>query len=113
MSIPASSATTANVSAKVVVSSMPSFINCFQPLPNPPESSSLRMSDNSLIVPPRASFIPVHKDLASLKSPNIISNVCAQPEPTDSFRVSINFVKVVTWVAACEALLPISVVSSA
>ena len=113
ISIPVSLATLAKVSPNIEVSSMPSFMNCFQPLPRPPVSKSFRISDNLLIVEPKTSFIPDHKSLPSLKSPNIISNVCAQPEPTDSFNVAINFVKVVTWVAALDARLPISVVSSA
>ena len=113
ISTPASPATPANVSAKVVVSEIPCCMNCFQPLLNPPIKNEFLKSDIALIVAPIVSFIPDHKSRASLKSPNITSNVCDQPEPTDSFNVSINLVRVVTCVAALVALLPISVVSSA
>ena len=65
----------------------------------------------SFIIPPITSLIPVNNSLASLKSPIIISHVCAHPEPKASLRVLINWVNVFTSVAASWAVLAIAIIS--
>ena len=53
-------------------------------------------SDDLLIISLKTLFIGVQKAFASSKSPINISQVCAQPEPTDSFKESIIPEKVLT-----------------
>ena len=55
-----------------------------------PFSSSLRAFDCASINPPMVVLRLVHRTFASSKSPNRISHVMAQPEPTASFSVSIS-----------------------
>ena len=55
----------------------------------------------------------VQRALASLKSPTMISNVSAHPDPTDSCIVPMSWVKLLTSCAAAKAFSPILVVSSA
>ena len=72
-----------------------------------------RAADCRSINPPTTSLTPVQSSLASSRLPNTSSQVVAQPEPTASLSVSINWLNVFTSCAAEKAFLPISVVSSA
>ena len=62
---------------------------------------------------PNTSVKLVQRTFASSKLPKISSKVSAQPEPADSLRVSHIMLNVLTSLAAANAFLPISVVSSA
>ena len=59
-------------------------------------SKSFRAWDCWSIKPPTTWLTPVQSSFASSKSPNISSNVMAQPEPTASLSVSINWLNVFT-----------------
>ena len=70
----------------------------------------LRASDELLIISLSTSETDVQSSLASSKSPIINLQVVVHPEPRASFKVSINCVKVLTFVAAFPAVLAISAI---
>ena len=71
----------------------------------------LRASDDLLINPLSVSLTDVNISLASSKLPITICQVLAHPEPAASFKVSHNWVNVLTLVAASSAVFAKSIIS--
>ena len=84
-----------------------------KPLPKALSNKAFLASDILLMNPLRTSLTDVHNSLASSKSPIIICQVLAQPEPRASFKVSINCVNVLTFVADSPAVFAISAIAFA
>ena len=74
------------------------------PASDQPWRRLLRASVIPSMIGVTAFLIPVKSSVASSKSPNRISNVCAHPEPMDSPMVPRSCVKVRTFVAASSAI---------
>ena len=71
-----------------------------------PANIVLRASEEEFIIPPNTSDTLVQSALASSKSPTKSSHVWVHPDWAASFKVSINWVNVLTFVAAFVAVLP-------
>ena len=85
-------------------------VRLLKPFPRALSSNVFLASDILLIKSLRTSDTLVHKLLASSKSPIIRRQVWVHPEPNASLRVSINWVNVLTFVAASPAVLAISAI---
>ena len=73
--------------------------------PRAPSNKLFLASADLLMELDSTSLISVQSALASSKSPMMISHVCVQPDCMASFVVSINWVNVLTFVAASSAVV--------